>query len=173
MQARASHPQHRWLILVQGCANTKPMAQVHGHNNVDNGDTATQGTIMETDHLLLEASILAFESARDAGHGLPECLRAVLNVAAPRDVAGPGMEIVSFVEPEPGEAGPEISLSGPDNEVWTLETVALTPGIFVAAHPSGNGFVAVHAGGFHQWLRHSDCDCALEVVDITAEVARQ
>jgi hypothetical protein len=146
------------------------MAQVHGHNNVDNGDTATQGTIMETDDLLLEASILAFESARDAGHALPECLRAVLDVAVPQDVTGPGMEIVSFVEPEPGETGPKISLRGPDTEPWTLETVALTPHIFVAAHPSGNGFVAVHARGFHQWLRHSDCDCALEVVDITAEV---
>jgi hypothetical protein len=80
------------------------------------------------------------------------------------------MEIVRFVEPEPGETGPKISLKGPDNEAWTLGTVALTPNIFVSAHPSGNGFVAVHARGFHQWLRHSDGDCSLEVVDITSEV---
>lgn len=53
---------------------------------------------------------LAFESARDAGHELSECIRAVLKVAAPQDVSGPGMSIVSFVEPDPGEAGPEVSL---------------------------------------------------------------
>jgi hypothetical protein len=51
-----------------------------------------------------------------------------------------------------------------------LETIALTHDIFVAAHPSGKGFVAVQAQGFHQWLRHSDCECRLEVVDISADV---
>lgn len=58
---------------------------------------------METDGFLLEAAIAAFESARDGGHELRECLRAVLNVAAPPDVSGPGMGLVSFVEPNPGE----------------------------------------------------------------------
>jgi len=124
---------------------------------------------MITDDFLLEASIAAFESARDRGHELRECLRAVLNVAAPRE-HGPGICIVSFVEPNPGEEGPEISLKGARNGACNLETVALTSDIFVAAHPSGNGFVAVHARGFHKWLRHGDCGCRLEVVDIAADV---
>ena len=61
---------------------------------------------MDNEHLLKDA-IAAFNSARDAGYELPECLRAVLNVAVPRDVSGPGVGIVSFVEPNPGEEGPE------------------------------------------------------------------
>ena len=81
---------------------------------------------MNTDDFLLEASIAAFESARDCGHELRECLRVVLNVAAPRE-HGPGMGIVSLVEPNPGEEGPEISLKDPNNEAWNLETIALTP----------------------------------------------
>ena len=125
---------------------------------------------MDTDDFLLEAAIAAFESARDCGHELRECLRAVLNVAAPRDISGPGMEIVSFVEPNPGEEGPEISLRDSRNGTWNLETVALTSDIFVAGHPSGNGFIAVHGRGLHQWFRHSDCECRLEVIDITADV---
>ncbi len=124
---------------------------------------------MEKDDFLLEASIAAFESARDCGHELRDCLRAVLNVAAPRE-HGPGMCFVSFVEPDPGEEGPEISLKDARNGTCTLETVALTSDLFVAPHPTGNGFVAVHARGFHKWLRHSDCECRLEVVDISRNV---
>jgi hypothetical protein len=126
---------------------------------------------MDTEDLLRDA-IIAFMSARDAGCQLHDCVRAVLDVAEDRGqgMSGPGMEIVSFIDAVPDEKGPEISLKNASNERWTLETVALTPGIFVAAHPSGNGFVAVHAGGFHQWWRHSDGECDLEVVDITADV---
>ena len=121
---------------------------------------------------LLRDAIKAFIGARDAGSPLHDCVRAVLDVAESQldGLSGPGMEILSFVEADPGEKGPEIGLEGPDKHAWTLETVALTPNIFVAAHPSGNGFVAAHARGHHQWLRHSDCDCSLEVVDITADV---
>ena len=121
---------------------------------------------------LLRDAIEAFMATRDAGCQLHDCVRAVLDVAESRldGLSGPGMEILSFVEADPGEKGPEIHLKGPDKHPWTLETVALTPNIFVAAHPSGNGFVAVHARGHHQWLRHSDCDCSLEVIDITADV---
>ena len=126
---------------------------------------------MEDPNLLRDA-IKAFIGARDAGCQLHDCVRAVLDVAESQldGLSGPGMEILSLVEAKPGEQGPEIDLKGPDDQAWTLETVALTPGVFVAAHPSGNGFVAVHARGHHQWMRHSDCDCSLEVVDITAEV---
>jgi hypothetical protein len=141
-----------------------------GHNTNDDGNTTMTGHYNGNGRLLLEACIAAFNSERDAGHELPDCLRAVLNVAAPWEVSGPGVGIVSFVEPDPGEKGPDISLKDADNEAWNLGTVALTPDIFVVGHPSGNGFVAVHARGFHQWLRHSDCDCSLEVVDITADV---
>ena len=121
---------------------------------------------------LLRDAIEAFMATRDAGCQLHDCVRAVLDVADGRldTMSGPGMEIVSFVEVKPGERGPEIGLKDHDNQTWTLATVALTPAIFVAAHPSGNGFVAAHARGSHQWMRHSDCDCSLEVVDITAEV---
>ena len=132
--------------------------------------TQPQGTTMNTDDFLLEACIAAFDAARDAGHETPECLRAVLKVAVPPQVHGPGMCIVGFVEPSPGEEGPDISLKDPKNEAWNLETIALTPDLYVAAHPSGNGFVAVHARGLHQWLRHSDCECRLEVVDISRDV---
>jgi hypothetical protein len=65
---------------------------------------------MNTDDCLLEACIAAFDAARDAGHETPECLRAVLKVAVPPQVHGPGMCIVGLVEPNPGEEGPEISL---------------------------------------------------------------
>jgi hypothetical protein len=121
---------------------------------------------------LFRDAIKAFIAARDAGCPLHDCVRAVLDVAESQSdsLSGAGMEILSLVETKPGEPKPEIGLKIPDDQTWTLETVALTSGIFVAAHPSGNGFVAAHARGHHQWLRHSDCDCALEVVDITAEV---
>jgi len=121
---------------------------------------------------LFRDAIKAFVDARDAGCPLHDCIRAVLDVAESGldGLSGPGMEILSFVEAKPGERGPEIGLKGPHNQTWTLETVALTHGVFVAAHPSGNGFVASHARGRHQWVRHSECDCALEVVDITAKV---
>ena len=108
---------------------------------------------METDDFLFEACIEVFNSERDAGHELRECLRAVLNVAAPRHVPGPGMCIVSFVEPSPGEEGPEISLRDARNGTCNLKTVALSSDTYVAPHPSGNGFVAVNARGFHQWVR--------------------
>ena len=124
---------------------------------------------MDNEHLLKDA-IAAFNSARDAGYELPECLRAVLNVAAPRDVSGPGMGIVSLEELNPGEEGPEISLRDADHRACKLKTVALSSDIYVAPHPSGNGFVAVHAGGFHQWVRQGGCDYHLEVVDISADV---
>ena len=121
---------------------------------------------------LFRDAIKAFIAARDAGCPLHDCVRAVLDVADSQSdtLSGAGTEILSLVEAKPGEPGPEIDLKIPDDQTWTLETVALTPGIFIAAHPSGNGFVAAHARGHHQWLRHSDCDCALEVVDITAEI---
>lgn len=111
---------------------------------------------------LFRDAISAFIAARNAGCPLHDCVAAVLDVAE-RGVdgrSGPGMEIVSFVDAKPGERGPEIGLKGPENQAWTLETVALTPAIFVAAH----------ARGLHQWMRHSDCDHHLEVVDITADV---
>ena len=121
---------------------------------------------------LLRDAIEAFMATRDAGCQLHDCVRAVLDVADGRldTVSGPGMEIVSFVEPNPGEEGPEISLRDARNGTWNLETVALTSDIFVAGHPSGNGFIAVHGRGLHQWFRHSDCECRLEVIDITADV---
>jgi hypothetical protein len=70
----------------------------------------TTGATTDTDDFLLEASIAAFEPARDCGHELRDCLCAVLNVAVPPQVHGPGICIVGFVEPTPGEEGPDILL---------------------------------------------------------------
>jgi hypothetical protein len=78
---------------------------------------------------LFRDAVKAFIAARDAGCPLHDCVRAVLDVAESQSdsLSGAGMEIVSLVEAKPGEPGPEIDLKMPDDQTWTLETVALTP----------------------------------------------
>jgi hypothetical protein len=66
-----------------------------------------------------------------------------------------------------GLEGPRVHLADPKNGEWGLRSVILYEGLHMAAHPNGNGFIAIRAGYRPLWLRHGD-DCSLEVVDVTA-----
>lgn len=88
------------------------------------------------------------------------------SIAGPiADAAGSGPNFIP--DASSGLRGPQVHLADPRNGEWSLTSVILYEGIHLAAHPNGNGFIAVRAGYRPLWLRHAD-DCSLEVADVDA-----
>lgn len=98
------------------------------------------------------------------GFGVADRDRRLRNGAQPD---GEGGRPKFMSDESSGLEGPRVHLADSRNGEWGLPSVILYEGLHMAAHPNGNGFIAIRAGYRPLWLRHAD-DCSLEVVDVTA-----